>query len=399
MGIAAAALLLAAVSLPLGQPLPAQSLPSQSLAEEALALAEAKRQAALAQRRSADFERQAAQAVGEAARARAEEAAITARIVAAEADIDAAGARIGIVAALRAQQRARLALRQGPIVRLAAGLQTMARRPPALALVQRGSLADLMHVRALLAGQLPLVRARTGLLRQEVAEGLRLQGQADRAAAILREGQRRLDFQRATLAALETGHRARAQTLVDRAMAEQDRATALGEQARDIVDLMGREREREVLAGRLAALPGPLPRPPIPGFPAEAAPRSGLLSPAGFDYRLPVTGRLVTGLGEVAESGVRARGLTLNPRVGTMVVAPAPGKIVYAGPFRDYGRIVIIDHGGGWTSLVTGIGKMRVRVGERVAPGRALGRAGSTLTVELRRNGQPVDIPALVAQG
>ena len=81
-------------------------------------------------------------------------------------------------------------------------------------------------------------------------------------------------------------------------------------------------------------------------------------------------------------------------------MAPAAGRIAYAGPFRSYGRIVIIDHGGGWTSLVTDMIALSARVGDRVEQGAPIGRAGAgrpTITVELRRAGQPVDIATLVS--
>src|SRR3546814_9500686 len=86
---------------------------------------------------------------------------------------------------MRADQRARLAERQGPVIRLTAALQMMARRPPALALVQPGSLDDAVHVRALLASTLPVIRARTAALREEVEAGNQLRDQAALAKAAL----------------------------------------------------------------------------------------------------------------------------------------------------------------------------------------------------------------------
>ena len=58
------------------------------------------------------------------------------------------------------------------------------------------------------------------------------------------------------------------------------------------------------------------------------------------------------------------------------MVAPAAGRIAYAGPFRGYGTIVIIDHGGGWTSLISGLAPGRRRgSATRVAQGAADRRA------------------------
>jgi hypothetical protein len=131
---------------------------AQDRATEAQALSQAKQQAEDALRRSQVLERQADAATGEAEKARAAASALVARIEAAEADITAAETRIRIVDALRREQRARLAERQAPVVRLTAALQTMARRPPALALVQPGSVDEVVHVRSLLASTLPVIR-------------------------------------------------------------------------------------------------------------------------------------------------------------------------------------------------------------------------------------------------
>src|SRR3546814_19992181 len=100
---------------------------------------------------------------------------------------------------MRADQRARLAERQGPVIRLTAALQMMARRPPALALVQPGSLDDAVHVRALLASTLPVIRARTAALREEVEAGNQLRDQAALAKAALVDSRAELKAERVAL--------------------------------------------------------------------------------------------------------------------------------------------------------------------------------------------------------
>lgn len=121
-------------------------------------------------------------------------------------------------------------------------------------------------------------------------------------------------------------------------------------------------------------------------------------------YRLPVAGRIVTGLGEISANGVRSRGLSVATAVGARVVAPAAGRIRYAGRFRDYGRVVVIDHGARWTTTLVGLGAADVATGDRVRRGDLVGRAGPKtatgddpqVTVELRRRGRPVDMTALI---
>ncbi|MDP8913924.1 MAG: peptidoglycan DD-metalloendopeptidase family protein [Pseudomonadota bacterium] len=363
---------------------------AQERLTEAEALVLAKRQADEATERSRRLERQAAAATSEAAKARAAASALIARIEAAEADITAAEARIRIIDALRVQQRARLAERQGPVVRLTAALQTMARRPPALALVQPGSVHDVVHVRSLLASTLPVIRARTASLREEIKAGNRLREQAETARASLLEGQEELRKQRLALARLEERERARSRSLASSALSESDRALAFSEEARDLSALMGTRQYQARIRSSLAELPGPVLRPGTAPEPERAAPRR---------YILPVDGRLVTGTGEISDAGVHARGLTFETDGSTEVIAPRAGRVVYAGDFRSYGRIVILDHGGGWTTLITNLEDIAVPVGRTVPMGARLGRTprrSSKVTVELRRGGRPVPIAPLL---
>lgn len=373
--------------------------------EQQRALATAKHQAALASARAAALERQARATARAADRARAEQAAAAAAIQASEARIAAAEAQLRIVDRLRVRQRARLAERQGPIVRLTAALQTMARRPAALALVQPGSVDDMVHVRALLGSALPEIRARTADLRAEVARGDALRHRAGQAVAELRRQQAQIEIDRRALARLEALQRQRSQGLVDDAMAAQDRMIAMGEKARDIAQLIEDLDSQAGLRARLANLPGPLLRPRLPGRAAMPPPteleRLAAAASAPPPYRLPVLGRLVSGMGELSESGVRARGLTLATARGAQVVAPAAGRVAYAGAFRSFGRIVIIEHDNGWATLVTGLGRLGVKADEELIQGSPIGVAGDgepRITVELRRNGQPIDILPIVSR-
>lgn len=366
-------------------------------APDAAALKLAQREAEEATRRSAELERQARQARSEFERTRADAEAVAARIQAAEARITAAESRIRIIEELRRRQRARLAERQGPLIRLTAALQTMARRPPALAFVQPGSLDDLVHVRSLLASTLPVVRERTAGVRAEMEAADRLRSQAALAVEGLQHSQAELKRQRIALARLETEQRLRSQSLTETAILESDRALVLGEKARDLNELMGTLAYQSRLRRSLEALPGPVLRPPIP---SAARPEINEAQRVGQAprYRIPVEGRLVTGTGEISEAGVHARGLTFETRRGALVTAPAPGRIVYAAPFRSYGTIVIIDHDGGWTSLLTNLAGTDLKIGDSVRAGAPIGRAGSSrrVSVELRREGKPVAIAPLL---
>ncbi|MBS3927355.1 MAG: peptidoglycan DD-metalloendopeptidase family protein, partial [Sphingomonadales bacterium] len=109
---------------------------------------------------------------------------------------------------------------------------------------------------------------------------------------------------------------------------------------------------------------------------------------------LPAAGRLVAGFGETRPGQPQSRGLSILLSGGAQVVAPAAGRVAFAGPYKGYGLIAIIEHGGGWTSLVTGLSELDCRVGDNLVAGASLGRMGPgrpVLGFELRRAGQPVN--------
>ena len=365
---------------------------SQPVPDQRQRLAAAKRDAAIASAKADNLARRAAAERDAADKARVEEAALAARVTAAEATLAAARARQAIVAGLLAEQQRTLGTAQAPVARLLAALTALARRPAVVAIAQPGSVDDLVHVRAVLGGALPVVRQKTEAVREQIARTQALQSDAGIAAAALRHSRARLESDRLALARLEAAHRRRSQALGRNAMSESDRALALGERARDLVEVLDRDGAAQVTAANLATLPGPLPRPLAPG--ATVPPRM-----AGA-YRLPVQGRLVTGLDEISESGIRSRGLTLEVAPGASVIAPAGGVVRYARSFRGYGVIVILDHADGWTTLITGLSRTGLVRGQAVAAGAPVGVARSgeapRITVELRRRGRPMDIAALL---
>jgi len=81
-------------------------------------------------------------------------------------------------------------------------------------------------------------------------------------------------------------------------------------------------------------------------------------------FILPAQGRLVSGFGEIGAGSVRSRGVSIAAAGGAQVVSPAPGRVAFAGLYRGFGQIVIVDHGQGWTSLVTGLARLDARVGD-----------------------------------
>lgn len=116
----------------------------------------------------------------------------------------------------------------------------------------------------------------------------------------------------------------------------------------------------------------------------------------------PVAGRIVRQFGQTDDAGTASKGLVFNAGAGARVVAPYDGQIVYAGPFRGFGRILIIEHSGGYHTMLSGLGRIDGAVGQWVVAGEPLAmmgdQGGAGLYVELRRDGQPVNpVPWLAA--
>jgi len=356
-------------------------------AGDAAALEQAKQEAAQAEARYRRLEAQARRATSAAQRARVEAEALAARLEAAEAGLTAAERRIGLIQSRQAAQRERLAARQGPLIRLTAALQTMARRPAALALVQPGTVQDTVHVRSLLAATLPEIRRRTASLRAEVAISAELRRQSERSRTELVARRADLRHRRVELAQFEAAQRARSQQLSGLALVESDRALVLGEEARLLARREGTRQFQAQLESRLERLPGPLPR---PGSENESSTQPRL------PYRLPVEGRLLTGVGEISDGGVHSRGLTFAAAPDSRVVSPANGRVAFAGRFRSYGYVVILDHGRGWSTVITNLGDLSVARGQVIRRGQPLGRAAGEVTLELRRQGRPVPIAQVI---
>jgi len=360
------------------------------------AIAEAQTAGAAAGRRAAELEAQASTANAAVEKTAREAAGIAARIQQAESGIAANEARAALIERERVQLRARLAQRQQPLVQLTAALQRLARRPAAFALLRPGSLQDTVYLRAALEAMLPEVERRTADLRAELERSRALQAQARSNAAGLRQAQRDLAARRQALAALESRQRLEARAAGGLAAREVDRALALAEQARDLNGLVGQLDEASRRRAALAALPGPILRPAVPGAAVVTAEAQATATPTArlSGFSLPLAGQVVAGFGTERPGQPRSRGVTLLARPAAQLVAPAAGRVVFAGAYRGYGQIVIIEHAGGWTSLVTGLSTLDVEVGDQLVGGSPLGVTGPgqpLVTLELRKDGQPVN--------
>jgi septal ring factor EnvC (AmiA/AmiB activator) len=121
---------------------------------------------------------------------------------------------------------------------------------------------------------------------------------------------------------------------------------------------------------------------------------------------LPVAGTRVREFGASDGSGGTQKGISLATRAGAQVTAPCDGWVVYAGPFRSYGRLLIINAGGGYHVLLAGMEQFTVDLGQFVLTGEPVAVMGSgskmasaaavtasqpLLYIEFRKDGTSID--------
>ena len=163
---------------------------------------------------------------------------------------------------------------------------------------------------------------------------------------------------------------------------------------RDIAVASGLDADKPLRPGQVLLIPtiiaAPETAPPAPAPVASAAPAVG--------FAWPVSGAIRRGFTARGTSN-HHDGLDIRAAEGAAVRAAAAGKVLFAGPEpRQFGNLVIIDHGDGWNSAYAFLSRITVRKGEQVRAGERIGLVGQTgrakgpeLHFELRRDNQPVD--------
>jgi septal ring factor EnvC (AmiA/AmiB activator) len=118
---------------------------------------------------------------------------------------------------------------------------------------------------------------------------------------------------------------------------------------------------------------------------------------------MPVQGKLLIRFGEAGTDGAASKGVHIETRPSAQVVSPCDGTVLYAGPFRSYGQLLIIDPGGGYHVVIAGMDRIQVTQGQSVLVGEPVATMGAeprsgektasrpTLYVEFRREQQSID--------
>jgi septal ring factor EnvC (AmiA/AmiB activator) len=409
-GIVAAALLLLAVNLAHAQDAASETgTPDQRRAEYERVL----RESALSVERLEEL-------AAEIAEVKKDHASITASLIQSakteqklSQDIDDITGRLE---ALKDQEdgiRRSLSARRGVLAEVLGALQRMGLNPPPAILVRPEDALSSVRSAILLGAVVPELRAETEILLADMKEMMRLSASidAERERLVASVGEQVAEKERLNLLLQE---KQKLQSEAESALAdEQRKAEQLAAKASSLKDLIAAlekqaeekrvaeearlkaEQEKAEREAEIAALPN-----------ANRLPSAAPFASLRGQVAMPVAGRMKRRFGAKDGNGGVMLGDTVATQSAAIVTAPADGSVLYAGPFRSYGQLLILDAGDGYHVVLAGMSRINVTLGQSVLAGEPIGAMGEArvadasaagantapeLYIEFRKDGKPVD--------
>ncbi|WP_417671665.1 murein hydrolase activator EnvC family protein [Roseibium sp.] len=305
--------------------------------------------------------------------------------------------------------------RKEVLAEVLAALQRIGRRPPPALAVRPSDALAAVRSAILLNAVMPELRVETEALASDLAELSRLKSVIAEEKRSLRGDAMRLAEEKSRLELLLSAKRQEREKTAGQLSDERQRAEDLAAKATSLKDLIG-QLESEIESARAAAeksreaerqaRAGGVRRGDPFADPGRLAPAVAFEDTKG---RLPqpVSGEMVYDFAQEDEFGSLTQGQSIATRAGSRVTSPADGWVVYAGPFRSFGQLLILNTGGGYHVLLAGMDRIDAELGQFVLAGEPVGVMGTTkwasattiglgsaqpiLYVEFRKDGSAID--------
>ena len=265
-----------------------------------------------------------------------------------------------------------------------AALERLSRNPPQALLLSNAEPLKIVRSALLLRAALPHLRARAVALRQDLSEITTVRTELENRQRKIKSATATLETKRDRLNALMVHKAVERRRMIKATRQVDNRLASLSERAESLRELFVHLQK--------AARPKPKIRRPQ----TASLPDAPIAKPDFGAMTQPARGKLVQRFGQDTKTGSSAKGATFETRLRAQVVAPFDGKVVFAGPFKGYGQILIIQHGDAYHTLLAGIARVDATLGQLLLAGEPVGvmgsqEAGTRLYVEVRRKGQPVN--------
>ncbi len=336
-----------------------------------------------------------------------------------EAKISAGLDKIAELNATEKQLLTSLNVKRDTLGELLVGLQRLeGNPPPPLAAHPRDALAAVRSA-TLFGSIIPAIKAETTIIRRELAKLQNVREKLKIAQSDLQKDNKTLDSVRAELRKALALKKSFVKKTKQQLKQEKARTAALAKKAQNLKDLIARIKKQQKLdeeKKRLAEQQKSLEeqRKLQEARRKEAARKAALLRPrvifsqAKGSLKYPAEGKIVRGFNEKSTLGDRSKGLYMATIKNAQVTAPSDGVVEFAGEFRSYGQLLILNVGQGYHMLLGGMDKIDVQTGQRIFAGEPIGTMGAeaarktlitasldvnkpVLYIEFRKNGGSVD--------
>ena len=306
--------------------------------------------------------------------------------------------------------------RRTVIVEILAALQRIGRQPPPALVVRPEDALQAVRTAIMLGAVVPEMRAQADALAGDLAELLRVRKDIDAENNKLSGDLATLAHEQLRLNML-IDERQQKETAVEQTLdAQRQHATDLAHQVDNLKDLIGKLEQGLDATTRQArlnarAIEEDATRPDLAALkdPGRLTPAVAFAANRGH-LHLPVNGSRIREFGASDGGGGTQKGLSIATHSGAEITAPCDGWVVYAGPFRSYGQLLILNAGGGYHVLLAGMERISVDLGQFVLTGEpvavmggvlgggsqvstavATGAKQPVLYVEFRKDGTPID--------
>lgn len=298
------------------------------------------------------------------------------------------------------------------LIETLAALQNLALRPSEAVLVQPLSPVEVMRSSILLRGSVHALESRASSIRQSIEDISNQKKQIASRLQDLEKDNKILAQQQEDMKKLSQQKSTMYSQISSKSEEAKKKADMLASQAHNLRDLLEKLEKQKEIARRQMAEKARLAREQAAdkmrkenhglevSYEAEnnvtvpETPVTGFSKAKGRLSR-PARGPLVTAFHSELSKGVVSNGIDIKTAAKAQVIAPFDGTVIYAGPFKNFANLVIIDHGEGYTSLLSGLGETDTEVGQSLLAGEPVGTmpadTNSKLHMEIRKNNHPVD--------
>lgn len=304
------------------------------------------------------------------------------------------------------QKESAFAKENNSLVQTLATLQNMSLNPSEAVILQPLSPVEIIRSAILLRETIPPLSDKSSRLKTDLDNIYNQKKKIESAVSSNKKQKNILEKQQNEMRILLNKKSKLRQDIETQGAQKQKQANILLSQAKDLRELLDAiekqkeiERRKKAEAQRLANLKNNSQKPQTVDSKTHASikkqTQSGRFARAKGHLTRPVRGNVVTEYGQMVSNGVTSKGIIYKTRPSAQVIAPYDGTVIFSGPFKGYGNIIIVEHGDGYLSLLAGLGNIDCELGQMLLAGEPVATMpdnnNAKLYLEIRKDRHPIN--------